>query len=78
MRTKVYFVKDTGMGIAEDKQEYIFDIFKRVKEQKTHEYGVTGIGLSVVKKRVAILGGKIWIESEKNKGSNFYFTLPYG
>lgn len=72
-----FFVKDTGIGIAEDKQAYIFDIFKRVKEQKTHEYGGTGIGLSVVKKMVVLLGGDVWLESEKNKGSNFYFTLPY-
>jgi PAS domain S-box-containing protein len=71
-----FYVKDTGIGIAKDKQEFIFNIFRQVDETFTRNYGGTGIGLFVVKKFTEILGGKLDLESELDKGSTFYVTIP--
>lgn len=71
-----FFVKDTGIGIEEDKKEIIFDIFRQADESLTRNFGGTGIGLFVVKKYTEIFGGKIELESDLNKGSTFRVTLP--
>lgn len=71
-----FYVKDTGIGIAKDKQQLIFDQFRQADDSLTRTYGGTGLGLSISKKLVEILGGEIWVESETDKGSTFYFTLP--
>jgi len=72
-----FYVEDTGIGIPEGKQELIFDFFRQVDDSHTRRYGGTGIGLSIAKKLTELLGGKIWLESEKGKGSTFYFTIPF-
>jgi len=71
------YVKDTGVGIDTESVNFIFDQFRQEDESKTREYGGTGLGLSISKGLVKLLGGEIWVESEKNKGSIFYFTLPF-
>ena len=71
-----FYVKDSGIGIKEDKQKIIFDIFRQGEDSNTREYGGTGIGLSVAKRLAEILGGRIWLESEEGKGTTFYFTIP--
>jgi len=71
-----FFVIDTGIGIPKDKQKLIFDIFRQVEDTDTRKYGGTGIGLSISKKLSQLLGGDIWIESEKGRGSSFFFTIP--
>ena len=71
-----FFVKDSGIGIARDKQELIFDIFRQAEDCDTRKYGGTGIGLSVAKRLTELLGGKIWVESVENEGSSFFFTIP--
>ncbi|MDE1465674.1 sensor histidine kinase [Spartinivicinus poritis] len=69
----VISIKDNGIGISEKHYKKIFEIFKRLH---THEqYPGTGIGLAVCRRIVNRHGGKIWVESEVNKGSVFYFTL---
>jgi len=69
-------VKDTGIGIPKDKQEEIFEAFKQAEDTTSLEYGGTGLGLSICSTYVADLGGHLQLESEENKGSNFYFNLP--
>jgi signal transduction histidine kinase len=70
-------VQDTGIGIASDKQSVIFERFRQVCEDKSLLTHGTGLGLSIVKSLVELADGEIWVESEPNRGTTFYFTLPY-
>ncbi len=72
----LFFVKDTGIGIPEDKKEIIFERFRQVEESYTRKYGGTGLGLTICKRLANLLGGEIWVESALGKGSSFYFTIP--
>ncbi len=72
----LFYVKDSGIGLPPNKAEVIFERFRQAEESSTKEYGGTGLGLTISKKLVELLGGSIWVESEVNKGSVFYFTLP--
>ncbi|MBN2664759.1 MAG: response regulator [Bacteroidales bacterium] len=69
----IFFVADTGIGIPKQKQEIIFERFRQVNEFSYHEG--TGLGLAICKGIIDNLGGKIWINSEVNKGSTFYFSI---
>jgi PAS domain S-box-containing protein len=71
-----FYVKDTGIGIDKKYHNVIFNIFRQIDDTRTRKYGGTGIGLSIAKKIVEMLGGEIWVESELGKGSVFYFTVP--
>lgn len=71
------FVKDTGIGISPDKKDIIFERFRQADDSYTRKYGGTGLGLTICKSLANLLGGKIWVESEPDKGSAFYFTIPY-
>jgi len=72
-----FYVKDTGIGIEPTMQNRIFDRFIQVETGLTRQFGGNGLGLSISKGFVELLGGKIWVESELEKGSSFYFTIPY-
>jgi len=72
-----FFVKDTGIGIRQEHKKFIFDRFRQGNESLTRNYEGSGLGLSISKAFVKMLGGKIWVESEEGKGSVFYFTIPY-
>jgi signal transduction histidine kinase/CheY-like chemotaxis protein len=72
-----FYVKDTGIGIPPDKMDIIFERFRQVEEGSTRKYGGTGIGLFISKHLVRMLGGELWVESELEKGSTFFFELPY-
>ncbi|MGB0935004.1 MAG: response regulator [Alphaproteobacteria bacterium] len=69
-------VKDTGIGIAADKLEYIFSKFSQAEESTTRKFGGTGLGLSICKKLVEMMQGIIGVDSELGEGSTFYFELP--
>ena len=72
-----FYVQDSGIGIPSDKFEHIFERFRQVDEGQTRKYGGTGLGLPISKGLINLLGGEIWLNSELNKGSTFYFTIPY-
>ncbi|MFW5699594.1 MAG: ATP-binding protein, partial [Bacteroidota bacterium] len=72
-----FFVRDTGIGIAQEKHDIIFERFRQIDETSNRNYGGTGLGLSITRNLVELLGGKIWVESMPEKGSCFCFYLPY-
>jgi PAS domain S-box-containing protein len=72
-----FYVKDSGIGISPEMHEEIFKRFRQVDSTNVRQYGGSGLGLSISKAYVEFFGGKIWLSSELNKGSTFYFTLPY-
>ncbi|MEM6451477.1 MAG: ammonium transporter [Cyanobacteria bacterium P01_D01_bin.105] len=69
-------VTDTGIGIAEEKYERIFESFEQAEGYTAREYGGLGLGLAVTKKLVELHDGRIWVESVVGQGSQFHFTLP--
>ena len=71
-----FFVKDSGIGIRGEDKEIIFKKFRQLDEGSTRKYGGTGIGLSISKEFVKMLGGEIWVETQINEGTTFYFTIP--
>jgi signal transduction histidine kinase len=73
-----FFVKDTGIGMSEETQRKMYEPFmqKEVDLNRSHEG--SGLGLSIAKGFVELLGGRIWVESEKGAGSTFRFTVPAG
>jgi PAS domain S-box-containing protein len=73
----VFYVKDSGIGLQPEKTDMIFERFRQGQESSTKEYGGTGLGLTISKRLVELLGGKIWVESVLNEGSIFFFSLPY-
>ncbi len=72
-----FSVRDTGIGIPKDKVCRLFQLFSQVDESHTREFGGTGLGLAISKKLVNLMGGDIEVESEVDKGSRFWFTLPF-
>ena len=72
-----FYVRDTGIGIPEKHQKFIFDRFSKIEDQKDKIYRGTGLGLAICKKLVEMLDGEIWVESTEGEGSQFSFILPY-
>src|SRR5665648_178269 len=72
-----FYVSDSGIGVPADMQELIFKRFMQVETTVARKYGGTGLGLSISKSYIEMLGGRIWLNSELGKGTNFYFTVPY-
>lgn len=71
-----FSVKDTGIGVPEDKDQAIFECFMQADVSNTRKFEGVGLGLSIAKAYVEMLGGCIWFESKTGAGSTFYFTIP--
>ena len=69
-----FCVSDTGIGIPVEKQNLIFDPFAQADTSTTRKYGGTGLGLTISARLVAMMGGRLWVQSQPEKGSQFYFT----
>lgn len=70
-----FMIEDTGIGIPADQVSLIFEPFAQADTSTTRRFGGTGLGTTIAKELVELMGGRIWVESEKSKGSTFHFTL---
>lgn len=72
----IFQIKDTGTGIPQDKRKNLFQSFTQADSSITRKFGGTGLGLTISKSLVDLMGGKIWYESNVNVGSDFFFSIP--
>jgi signal transduction histidine kinase len=72
-----FVVEDTGIGLSSDQQEIIFERFRQAETGHNRQYGGTGLGLTISRSLVQLMGGNMWVKSTEGEGSFFYFTIEY-
>ena len=72
-----FVVEDTGIGLSPDQQEIIFERFRQAEIGNNRQYGGTGLGLTISRSLVQLMGGQLWVKSTEGEGATFYFTIPY-
>jgi signal transduction histidine kinase len=72
-----FFVEDTGIGISENQVQNIFQWFRQAELENNRRYGGTGLGLTISRSLVQLMGGNMRVESAEGSGSSFFFTIPY-
>jgi two-component system sensor histidine kinase/response regulator len=70
-----FVIFDSGVGIAPEKLEMIFDSFSQADTSTTRQFGGTGLGVTISRRLVQLMGGRVWVESELGAGSQFHFTV---
>ncbi|HEY5673597.1 MAG TPA: ATP-binding protein, partial [Malonomonas sp.] len=73
----LFKIEDTGIGIAKEQQDLLFQSFHQVDNSSTREYGGSGLGLAICKGLTELMGGKIWLQSTLGEGSSFFLSLPF-
>ena len=73
-----FTIADTGLGIAEDQRQAIFEAFTQADGSITRRYSGTGLGLAICRRVVGLMGGRVWLDSEPGRGSTFFFTVRLG
>jgi len=73
----LFSVKDTGIGMSEEQKKLVFKRFMKLENERQKLYRGAGLGLAISEDIIRLLGGKIWVKSKLNKGTTFYFTIPY-
>ncbi len=72
-----FYVKDTGIGIPDEKKDVVFERFQQVEGEYSRSYEGAGLGLTISRSLARMLGGDMWFTSSKGEGSCFYFTISY-
>ena len=73
----LFFISDTGIGISHEHTNHVFQQFKQADDSHTRKYGGAGLGLSISKKLINLMGGDIWLETKLGEGTTFYFDMQY-